>query len=227
MVDMRLPTGIKEFDKRMNGGLPERAAILIMGAPGTGKTIFCNQFVHEGLENGEGAIYITLNAAPEDIQNSMKSFGWDINGKPIKFIDAYSWQMGKEEGGNVINPANLTNFTILVTKFLNEMKNENVKRVVFDSISNLFLFVPKDLCLRFVSMISARLKSAGCTFLITVEEGMHTPEIITALSSLTDGTVHLMIEDDERKLEVKRMKDTGNLPILMKFEITPKGIEAH
>ncbi len=222
---MRISTGIQELDEAMGGGLPERASVLLVGVPGAGKTTFCNQFIYEGLKKGEGAIHITLNATPEEIINSMKSFGWDVNGKPLKFIDAYSWQMGVEEGKEVVNPANLTNFTIAVTKALTEMRNQNVKRVVIDSLSTMFLFVPKDLCLRFVSMLSARLKGAGMTILIAVEEGMHTPDIITALNSITDGTINFVMENDTRLLKINRMRETRNLPITLKFKISESGIE--
>ncbi len=222
---MRVPTGIPKFDEALEGGLPERASILLIGIPGAGKTTFCNQFIYEGLKNGEGAIYITLNAAPDEVINNMKSFGWDVSGKPLRFIDAYSWQMGKEEGKDVVNPANLTNFTIAITKALTEMKNQNVRRVVVDSISTMFLFVPKDLCLRFISMLSARLKGVGITELITVEEGMHTPDVITALNSLTDGTIYFSMEGDKRTIKINRMKETKTLPVNLNFKISEKGIE--
>ena len=36
----RIPTGIAELDEKISGGYPKSKAMLITGAPGTGKTIF-------------------------------------------------------------------------------------------------------------------------------------------------------------------------------------------
>jgi len=44
----RCPTGIPEFDKLLEGGLPRGSVVILAGAPGTGKTIFSAKFIYEG-----------------------------------------------------------------------------------------------------------------------------------------------------------------------------------
>ncbi|MEM0353260.1 MAG: ATPase domain-containing protein, partial [Archaeoglobaceae archaeon] len=50
---MRLKTGIPGMDEILNGGIPERNVVLLSGGPGTGKTIFGQQFLWYGLQSGE------------------------------------------------------------------------------------------------------------------------------------------------------------------------------
>lgn len=222
---MKLSTGLKELDERLGGGIPLGISTLIQGPPGSGKSTFCNQFIYEGNKNNEACIYVTFNSSPEEIKNVAKSFGMDFSEELTIFVDAYSWQIGKKEGKHIVNPADLTKFTIEITKAVTELHNKNLKRVVFDSFSTMFLFVPKDLCLRFLSMITARLKSFGTTQLIVVEEGMHDPATMTAMNAVTDGTIKFSSMEEIHRMDIIRMKGITGLPIGYNFKITEKGIK--
>src|SRR5512135_3680020 len=74
----RVPTGIPGLDKLIEGGLVKGSTTLVSGAAGTGKTIFCSQFLMEGLKRGESCMFITLEEKPEDIIADVKRFGWDF-----------------------------------------------------------------------------------------------------------------------------------------------------
>ena len=41
----RVPTGVHGLDKLIEGGFPKGRSILVTGEPGTGKSIFCLQFL--------------------------------------------------------------------------------------------------------------------------------------------------------------------------------------
>ena len=46
----------------------------IIGPSGIGKTIFCKQFIYNGLAKGESCIYLTTDESPLAIENSMENF---------------------------------------------------------------------------------------------------------------------------------------------------------
>ncbi len=219
---MRVKTGIARLDSLLGGGLPERASILVEGPTGAGKSMFCKEFIIP--RGNESSIYVTLNSSPEEIKEDLKRLGCK-NIDRVKFLDAYSWQIGKREEKYVVNPVDLTSFTVKLTKLAIELSPFNLKKVVIDSFSTLFLFVPKDLCLRFLSVITAKLKSFGTTQLIVIEEGMHDDAVLAALNALTDGTIRITRENGTHVMEIPRMKETGNLPLKLRFAITDKGIE--
>ncbi|MCX6775228.1 MAG: hypothetical protein NT130_00005, partial [Candidatus Micrarchaeota archaeon] len=50
MAIKRVPTGIEELDKIIDGGFPEGSTILVKGSPGTLKTILGLQFLYNGAK---------------------------------------------------------------------------------------------------------------------------------------------------------------------------------
>ncbi len=91
----QLKTGIEGLDALLYGGIPKGRTCLISGEPGTGKTLFSLQFLLEGLQNGEKALYITIDEKPEHVLSDAESLGWVIqpyldNGL-LKILDVTSY----------------------------------------------------------------------------------------------------------------------------------------
>ena len=75
---MRHATGIPGFDGLIEGGLEEGTVTLVSGKTGTCKSIFCGQFLYNGIvKNKESGIYITTEDSANNIKRQMKRFGWD------------------------------------------------------------------------------------------------------------------------------------------------------
>lgn len=74
----RVPTGVRGLDKLIEGGFPKGRSILVTGEPGTGKSIFCIQFLAEGLTRGEKGVYVAADEEPSDIIEQGESMGWDL-----------------------------------------------------------------------------------------------------------------------------------------------------
>ena len=66
----RISTGIEAFDNILSGGFPQGATILIVGRPGTGKSILANQMMFHNATPDKKVIYLTTLAEP--IVNVMK-----------------------------------------------------------------------------------------------------------------------------------------------------------
>ncbi len=74
----RVPTGVVGLDPLLEGGFPKGRSILITGEPGTGKTIFALQFLHEGIKRGEKGVFVTADENPMDVIEQAASLGWDF-----------------------------------------------------------------------------------------------------------------------------------------------------
>ena len=74
----RLSTGIKGFDALLNGGIPRGFFVAVVGEPGTGKSIFCQHFIAQGILEGDKNIYVTTEESRESIISQAKQFGWDF-----------------------------------------------------------------------------------------------------------------------------------------------------
>jgi circadian clock protein KaiC len=63
--DKRVTTGNKQMDEILKGGFPSSSINIIMGEPGTGKTVFAEQLVfHHASEPGRPIIYLTTLSEP-------------------------------------------------------------------------------------------------------------------------------------------------------------------
>ncbi len=71
-------TGIKGFDEVLMGGVPKGAMTLLVGGPGTGKTMFGLEFLVRGAVNGGPGILLTFEERKDALRRYASSFGWDV-----------------------------------------------------------------------------------------------------------------------------------------------------
>ena len=169
----RIETGIPKLDGLIEGGFLSNSSVLITGPSGTGKTIFCIQYLLHGANKGEKGLYVALEERPSDVRREMTRFGWDIS----KY---------EEEGLlfilDVANPrarmpsrekySIQTEFTIEVfANKLYEMITQNeIKRVVIDSLPALtFHFADIGEIRNAIHEINNLLLELGCNVLLVSE----------------------------------------------------------
>ena len=138
----RLSTGIPSFDKLIQGGIPKGFFVAVVGEPGTGKTIFCQHFIAQGIKEGDINIYVTTEESRESIIRQAYQFGWDFrkaieNGKLI-IIDAL---MGRHDDPWSIRELNVEE---LVNKVIEAKRQLGYgrARLVIDSMSAFWLDKP-------------------------------------------------------------------------------------
>jgi circadian clock protein KaiC len=89
----KAPTGITGFDEITGGGLPRGRTTLLVGGPGSGKTILALQFlVHGAQACKEPGIFVAFEEASKRIEANAESFGWKLDElrrrKKLFFVDA-------------------------------------------------------------------------------------------------------------------------------------------
>src|SRR3989344_9039857 len=127
MKTPRITSGIPGLDKLVEGGFKKNSINLVVGEPGSGKTIFAIQFLLEGCKKGEPGVYITFEEKKEKLYEDMGSFGWDLakyekQGK-FRFLEYTPEQVKKVlvEGGGTVDA--------IITKI-------KAKRIVIDSVTS-------------------------------------------------------------------------------------------
>jgi len=79
MADVqKVPSGIPGLDDLIEGGFWPKSTVVILGSSGTGKSTFAIQFLMEGIEQGEQALYVTLEEPPEQIMREADLMGFDM-----------------------------------------------------------------------------------------------------------------------------------------------------
>jgi len=77
-TEPRIKTGVAGLDTMLNGGFVHESAILLRGAPGTGKTTLAFQFLIEGARSGEPGLFISFEEFPQSLYRDAASLGWNL-----------------------------------------------------------------------------------------------------------------------------------------------------
>ncbi len=216
----RCPTGIPEFDKLLEGGLPRGSVVILAGAPGTGKTIFSAKFIYEGaVRYDEPGVFLNFLETKKEFFRFMKALGMDFealeNRGLFKYIEGL--QAATKEG---ISEA--------IKALLKSILQLNAKRVVIDSVSAFTQVIAKQSIREVLkNMVIDGLKRFGTTSILTLEVGRAaelSDEIVETIEGfLADGLIVLSMTTEKdhiiRKLRIKKMRGSSIPYSSMPFEI--------
>lgn len=226
-------TGIEGVDGLFSkNGYPMGNSILVLGGPGSGKSIFGLQYLYAGATiYGEPGIYVTLEESPKKIERNVSSFGWDLRklvdeGK-ILIMDATTPRIQEVDSDLVRKGLGIDN---LITNLKGMIENTGAKRVVIDSLSVLAFNSKDDFETRTTLIrLSVSLSEMEVTTLVLAEA--RTNEIGTSEfppeTFLFDGVVWLMLDtiSQERRLAIRKMRGTKHVLGSFKFVIDDEGIK--
>ncbi|MCX6695653.1 MAG: AAA family ATPase [Candidatus Altiarchaeota archaeon] len=220
----RVKTGIPGLDELIEGGIPEGMVVALVGGAGTGKTIFCSQFVWRGVQNDEKVLYVTFdgNQAVKSIKEQAKQFGMNLDNKKC---DVRSFH--PHEAKDVIE------------KIKSVVQHRGYKRIVIDSISMLNAYqMLRDVVdntqnegniehLRNKMRLNINeIRELGVTTIFTIEdyEGMSSADKIAEFAA--DGVIKLTTERamEIRNLYIVKMRETNFELGTHDFKFTKKGI---
>lgn len=244
----RTKTGINGFDKLVQGGFPQGFTILIIGTPGTGKTLFTLEYLYNGAAKfREKSMLVTLEQSLEDVRTQALGIGLDL-------------RKLEKSGSLILKAVPVKNFSIeTVDEIKKEIKKNKVKRLVIDSLSTLAVNAPihtpvNDITVRdvmddkvffsppilgeymikrFIYDFISDLKDTGCTTLITAEapEKGEFMTRDTVSEFVCDGILTLNFEslggEFSRSLLVRKMRGTKNDEDIHPLEITSRGVVIH
>jgi circadian clock protein KaiC len=88
----KAPSGIVGFDEITGGGLPRGRTTLLLGGPGSGKTVFALQYLVNGARTfGEPGIFVAFEETSKRIMANAESFDWklgQLQRRKLLFVDA-------------------------------------------------------------------------------------------------------------------------------------------
>jgi circadian clock protein KaiC len=232
----RIKTGIKGFDKLVQGGIPRGYTVLLSGSPGTGKTIFGIEFLKNGAEHfNESGLFITFEETPSNLIMQANQLG--IGLKKLKESNKIIIRTLPEQ--------EKLNENILIKIIDDAIKNHKIKRLVIDSLNtyanNIISFEDSEKSLsdslwikRSIYRLIKKLQKYPKITKILVSE---TEEDKQELSKdgvsefLCDGVIKIdyttLGGEYSRQLKVRKMRSTRNVPDIFPIEISARGIRVH
>ena len=217
--------GFEHLEQMIGGPIPRGSSLLLLGDPGSGKTVLSYELLHDELEAGRPCALLSYDAFPEDVQARMGEFGWDIishlrKGR-LKIIDCYSGLAGQGEGA-LRDPSDLTELNIQVTSFITKAKNAPVT-LILDSLTPIFNGVESKQAINFLQTVGAKVKKTGGLFILTASKGAIPEDSVAKIKSIADGVIELTLVRTGRKgvryLTVLKMERRRIVSETVSFEI--------
>ncbi len=164
----KAPTYVAGFDEITGGGLPRGRTTLLIGGPGSGKTIFGMQFLINGaLNEREPGIFVAFEESPSRIIANVEGFGWPIEQlqtKKLFFMDA-------QPVPDLIQVGDF-DLTGMLAALGAKVKSMGAKRIVLDALDIVLALLPDHLAKRReVYRLHEWLLLHGLTGLITGKAG--------------------------------------------------------
>jgi KaiC/GvpD/RAD55 family RecA-like ATPase len=213
----------------IDGEIP-RGIYLLIGDSGSGKTSFCKTFMARGLSNKETGIYLSTDEDCSKIQTSIQKLmeNQDRMKDDLRLVDAYSWRVrGITSSGPFVSvdPANLTGVMIACQKICCDVSNPIF---VFDSITNLAVQSNPDTTLKFVQMVTAKIRSLNTLALFTLTPTSHDSKFVSTVKTMFDGIFEMRLDDlgseITRMFRIFSIKGVKHQTRWIIFTITEKGI---
>lgn len=233
MARKRVSTGIQGLDPLIEGGFPEGKSYLVTGESGAGKSIFCIQFVLQGLREGEKAVYVAVDEKPADIIEEAASLGWDlskyIEQKTILILDASPYFAARMGTGGKEREIDVQKTVGDLGAYVKRM---GARRVVIDPVVP--LIVSRDFSYRaqeyLRTLVHSLQDNVGTTNLLTSYPTMGSSGVESGVEEfLVAGVIVLRMTRTqnhwERTLLVRKMRGTAIDLIEHQFNIVKeKGI---
>jgi KaiC/GvpD/RAD55 family RecA-like ATPase len=213
-------SGVPALDKLLADGYPDKSTALVVGPPGIGKEALGYWFTRTGLIQGDFCLYVTRLSVREVLQD-VKGFGIDMQQRvPL-------WLAG--DGGQLKYDVNdLASFSFNLKEILKQNASRRI-RIVVDVLSSLLMLNQPETIYKFLTQLLEEVKKYDAVLLATLEEGMHKPEVLTAMQQLFDGVIELKLYEEGLRvlplLRIRKMRGVPPQPGYFNFSFTRDGME--
>jgi circadian clock protein KaiC len=227
----KAPTGIAGLDEITGGGLPRGRTTLVLGGPGSGKTILALQFLVNGARDlDEPGIFVAFEETSKRIVNNAEGFGWRLGAlrrRKLFFLDAQpqpdSVQSGNFDIGGMLSALDA------------QVKTMRARRIVFDALDIVLDLLPDATAKRReIYRLHDWLLSRGLTGVITSKAGgdeadSYSDQPFGVMQFMVDCVVilsHSMVLGvSQRNLRVQKYRGSGFDENESPFVIGKRGLE--
>ncbi|MCL6578980.1 MAG: AAA family ATPase [Candidatus Bathyarchaeota archaeon] len=219
----RVPTGIPELDKLIEGGFPRHAMILLAGGPGAGKTILSAKFLHEGaLKYGEPGVYVCFAETKRMFIRDMKNFGMDFEALALENrVSILDLSIGAEiEVQSALN------------QIMEAVTSIRARRLVIDSITAMSVGLKSELeKRRMIHLLYRIIQNSGCTTIMITDMPYGTNRIGGGIEEfIADGIMMMQTSYNSegvlrRHLRILKMRGTNHGQKTYEYTIGDNGVE--
>jgi len=220
-VTDRISSGHARLDHILSGGLPKNAITLLIGIPGTGKTILAQQFAFHNATHDGPALYLSTVTEPFD---KIVRYG-----QSLEFFDVEAVRKGKviyEDLGRALTTGGLDGVLAALGEHLKETRPS---LVVIDSFRALHAFAKDDASYRLFLDALTRQLTAAATTSVWIDEYGRSNAVDAPEFAVADAIIALDIkqlnEREHRTLQVLKLRGSGFQSGQHAYRLSSKGVD--
>ena len=201
----RVPLGIPGLDAMLMEGFRSGSINLVLGCPGTGKSVIGYHFLDSGLKARQSCLLLSLKDTAEEILVQAESLGmlWNVAHASglLRIVRYHPSGLCVEE---------------MIDDLLKALQGRPAERFVLDSVTDLFAAVKEPERVRdYVLVLSNLLRTAGATSVLlnqTLQMGGSSGVVSEDFSELSSCVIQLSIAESDGELRrfVGIRKHTGS-----------------
>jgi KaiC/GvpD/RAD55 family RecA-like ATPase len=203
----RVPTGFKDLDNLMFGGIPQNYSVLLTAESCDERDLIVKRYIEAGALGNDIVCCVTVD--PNNVLNLAREFPTNLSvlvcnpktDKPFENLPNLIRTAGVE---------NLTEMSIALEAMLRNLgePKSGIRRACLEILSDVLLHHRADQTRRWLSGLMPELRSRGFTTLAVINPHMHSPEELHAVLDLFEGEIAIYErtkEDLTKYLRIKKM----------------------
>jgi KaiC/GvpD/RAD55 family RecA-like ATPase len=206
----RIATGYADLDRLLCGGIPENYAVALTAPSCDERDLIVRSFLEAGARNGEATFCVTSNpgAAKSLAKEFQSNFHLLICNPQADAIVKSLPNVVKLKGVE-----NLTDISIALTSAIRKLdaSAKGLKRACIEIVSDVLLQHHAVQTRRWLTALTAELRSMGFTTLAVIDPQMHASEELHAILGLFDGEISIYEKETEKGLrkclQIKKMSN--------------------
>lgn len=198
--------------------LPPGTSLLIVGPPGSGKTILSQQLMHQALRNHQSVICIASKSQINLISSQKKLFSWSI----APYLKKK--QFAAVEIGDVTDP---TELNISLTQAIRRTEKP-LSFVVVDSLTILMVGMEERKVMKFTEALNRKLQDQNVSLILLATPTKETEDFITKMKSLASSVIEIKLEERgtiRRYVRIFKFLERKHSTQWYPFEIADNGIQ--
>lgn len=210
--------------------------LLLTGSSGAGKSIYCRQFILDGISQNEHCIYLSSSLTIDQYKDLLSDLGEKVIQKYSTFINPYiidieenkKLSFALSEVTNALNNVGVAKKQQIVNRpSFTDTKPLKSARLVCDSLTHLLAIFGEKAIETFITKLYFVLKSYNVSAIFTLTTPSSSEYETNRIGSIFDGILEMKLEDNGdvlvRRMRMLSIKGMHHDPMWIKFDISHEG----